>query len=148
MAALEDVVMISACRTAVGKFLKSLSDWTASKLEVIAVREAVKRANVDPAKVGECIMGNVVAAEVGQNSARPAAIYGGLLPETGAMTINKWLDPNKVNVNGGAIGHPIGTTGARILATLIYEMIHRNVHRGIAALCLGGGHRVAMPVER
>jgi acetyl-CoA C-acetyltransferase len=60
------------------------------------------------------------------------------------------LDPNKVNVNGGAvaIGHPIGASGARVLTTLIYEMIRRDVHRGIAALCLGGGNAVAMAVER
>ena len=60
------------------------------------------------------------------------------------------LDPAKVNVNGGAvaIGHPIGASGARVLVTLIYEMIRRNVHRGIAALCLGGGNAVAMGVER
>src|SRR5271163_1812312 len=60
------------------------------------------------------------------------------------------LDPNKVNVNGGAvaIGHPIGASGARVLVTLIYEMIRRDVKRGIAALCLGGGNAVAMAVER
>ena len=60
------------------------------------------------------------------------------------------LDPSKVNVNGGAvaIGHPIGASGARVLVTLIYEMTRRNVHRGIAALCLGGGNAVAMAVER
>src|SRR5712692_9946087 len=60
------------------------------------------------------------------------------------------LDPAKVNVNGGAvaIGHPIGASGARVLVTLIYEMTRRNLHRGIAALCLGGGNAVAMAVER
>jgi acetyl-CoA C-acetyltransferase len=60
------------------------------------------------------------------------------------------LDLNKVNVNGGAvaIGHPIGASGARVLVTLIYEMIRRDVHRGMAALCLGGGNAVAMAVER
>jgi acetyl-CoA C-acetyltransferase len=60
------------------------------------------------------------------------------------------LDMNKVNVNGGAvaIGHPIGASGARVLVTLIYEMIRRDMHRGIAALCLGGGNAVAMAVER
>ena len=60
------------------------------------------------------------------------------------------LDPNKVNVNGGAvaIGHPIGASGARVLVTLIYEMVRRDVKRGIAALCLGGGNAVAMAVER
>jgi acetyl-CoA C-acetyltransferase len=60
------------------------------------------------------------------------------------------VDPAKVNVNGGAvaIGHPIGASGARILVTLLYEMQRRNVHRGIAALCLGGGNAVALAVER
>jgi acetyl-CoA C-acetyltransferase len=56
----------------------------------------------------------------------------------------------RVNVNGGAvaIGHPIGASGARVLTTLIYALIHRNQHRGVAALCLGGGNSVAMAVER
>jgi acetyl-CoA C-acetyltransferase len=89
MASFDDVVIISGCRTAVGKFQGSLSDFTAPQLGAIAVREAGKRAGVDPAQVDECIMGNVVSAGLGQNPARQAAIFGGLSPETGAMTINK-----------------------------------------------------------
>lgn len=60
------------------------------------------------------------------------------------------LDPAKVNVNGGAValGHPIGASGARILVTLLHEMIRRNATRGIATLCLGGGNAVALAVER
>jgi acetyl-CoA C-acetyltransferase len=60
------------------------------------------------------------------------------------------LEPTKVNVNGGAvaIGHPIGASGARVLVALIYEMQRRDVHRGVVALCLGGGNSVAMAVER
>ena len=60
------------------------------------------------------------------------------------------LDPAKVNVNGGAValGHPIGASGARILVTLLHEMVRRNAKRGIATLCLGGGNAVAMAVER
>jgi len=60
------------------------------------------------------------------------------------------VDPSKVNVNGGAValGHPIGASGARLLTTLLYEMKRRDVHRGIAALCLGGGNGVALAVER
>jgi acetyl-CoA C-acetyltransferase len=56
----------------------------------------------------------------------------------------------RVNVNGGAVamGHPIGASGARVLTTLIYALIHRDLHRGVAALCLGGGNSVAMAVER
>src|SRR2546427_736432 len=304
MAASDDVVIISACRTPVGKFQGSLSDLSAPQIGAIVVREAVLRAKLDPKQVDECIMGNVVSAGLGQNPARQAAIFGGLPPEVGAMTVNKvcgsglkavglaaqalktgdslivvaggmesmtnapyllpqarkgyrlgnaqiidsmvhdglwdiynnyhmgitgengggkygitreeqdefgrnshrkagqatsgidpnwvmmapvsavrkiwqktgWknedvdpyklneafsaqalavmcelgLDPNKVNVNGGAvaIGHPIGASGARVLVTLIYEMIRRNVHRGVATLCLGGGNAVAMAVER
>src|SRR3984885_1945046 len=89
MASFDDVVIISGCRTPVRKFQGSLSDFSATRLGAIAVREAVKRASVDPAQVDECIMGNVVAAGLGQNPARQAAIYGGLSPATGAMTINK-----------------------------------------------------------
>src|SRR5213595_1133736 len=89
MAAFDDVVIISGCRTPVGKFQGSLSDLTATQLGAIAVREAVKRAGIDSAQVDECIMGNVVSAGLGQNPARQAAIYGGLAPEVGAMTINK-----------------------------------------------------------
>ena len=60
------------------------------------------------------------------------------------------LTADRVNVNGGsvAIGHPIGASGARILVTLIHEMIRRDVHRGVAALCLGGGNSVALAIER
>ena len=60
------------------------------------------------------------------------------------------LDPAKVNVNGGAIaiGHPIGASGARVLTTLIHEMIRRDVKRGLATLCIGGGMGIAMCVER
>jgi acetyl-CoA C-acetyltransferase len=60
------------------------------------------------------------------------------------------LNPEKVNLNGGAValGHPIGASGARILVTLLYELQRRNLKRGIAALCLGGGNAVALAVER
>jgi acetyl-CoA C-acetyltransferase len=60
------------------------------------------------------------------------------------------LDAARVNVNGGAvaIGHPIGASGARVLVTLIHEMMRRDVRKGVAALCLGGGNSVALAVER
>jgi acetyl-CoA C-acetyltransferase len=67
-----------------------------------------------------------------------------------AVTRQLHLNPEKVNVNGGAvaIGHPIGASGARILITLLYELQRRNLKRGIAALCLGGGNAVALGIER
>src|SRR5256886_13008815 len=89
MAASDDVVIISACRTPVGKFQGSLSDLGAPQLGAIVVREAVRRARLDPKQVDECIMGNVVSAGLGQNPARQAAIFGGLSPDVGPMTVNK-----------------------------------------------------------
>jgi acetyl-CoA C-acetyltransferase len=67
-----------------------------------------------------------------------------------AVTRQLRLNPEKVNVNGGAValGHPIGASGARILVTLLCELQRRNLKRGIAALCLGGGNAVALAVER
>jgi acetyl-CoA C-acetyltransferase len=60
------------------------------------------------------------------------------------------LDPEKVNVNGGAValGHPIGASGARVLTTLLHAMQQRGAKTGMASLCLGGGNAVSMAVER
>jgi acetyl-CoA C-acetyltransferase len=60
------------------------------------------------------------------------------------------IDEAKVNINGGAValGHAIGSSGGRVLTTLLYAMKHRNLRRGIATLCLGGGNGVALAVER
>jgi acetyl-CoA C-acetyltransferase len=89
MAVLDDVVIISACRTPVGKFQGSLSDLSATQLGAVVVREATKRAKLDPKQIDECIMGNVISAGLGQNPARQAAIFGGLSSEVSAMTVNK-----------------------------------------------------------
>jgi acetyl-CoA C-acetyltransferase len=67
-----------------------------------------------------------------------------------AVTRELGLDPEKVNVNGGAValGHAIGQSGSRLLTTMLYELKRRDARRGIVALCLGGGNAVAMAVER
>jgi len=67
-----------------------------------------------------------------------------------AVLADLGLDPGKVNVNGGAValGHPIGASGARILTTLVHALEQRNLRRGIAALCMGGGNGLALAVER
>ena len=69
-----------------------------------------------------------------------------------AIAVNKEMgwDTSKINVNGGAIalGHPIGASGARVLVTLLHEMIRRDAKRGLASLCIGGGMGVALAVER
>ncbi|HVW78376.1 MAG TPA: acetyl-CoA C-acyltransferase, partial [Alloacidobacterium sp.] len=86
---MEEIVIVSGVRTPVGKFQGALSDFSATQLGAIAVREAVRRANLNPTAVDECIMGNVVSAGLGQNPARQAALHGGLPASVSAMTINK-----------------------------------------------------------
>ncbi|MGE5836887.1 MAG: acetyl-CoA C-acetyltransferase [Acidobacteriota bacterium] len=86
---MRETVIISAVRTPTGKFLGGLKDLKAPELGAIAVREAVRRAGIDPAIVNECILGNVVSAGLGQAPARQAALKGGLDNSVGALTINK-----------------------------------------------------------
>ncbi len=86
---MEQAVILSAVRTPVGKFLGGLAPLSAPELGAIVVREAVQRAQLEPAQISECIMGNVVQAGLGQNPARQAALFGGLNPSVAAMTINK-----------------------------------------------------------
>ena len=82
-------IIASAARLPTGKFLGTLKGLQAPELGAIAVREAVARAGVDPAVIEECIFGNVLAAGLGQNPARQAALNGGLSHEVAALTINK-----------------------------------------------------------
>ena len=86
---MRDTVIVSAVRTPTGKFLGALKSFTATQLGACVVREAVRRAGIDPGIVDECIMGNVVSAGLGQNPARQAALNGGLPDHVAALTINK-----------------------------------------------------------
>jgi len=86
---MDEVVIVSAVRTPIGKFQGSLSDLSAPQLGALVVKEAVSRAHLEPRQVDECIMGNVISAGLGQNPARQAALNGGLPPEVAALTINK-----------------------------------------------------------
>ena len=86
---MRESVIVSAVRTPTGKFLGALKGFTAPELGAMAVREAVRRAGLDPALVDECIMGNVIQAGNGQNPARQAALHGGLPDHVAALTINK-----------------------------------------------------------
>lgn len=86
---MNEAVILSAVRLPVGKFQGSLKSFSAPKLGALVVREAVRRAGLEPAQVHECIMGCVLQAGVGQSPARQAAIFGGLPPEAGALTVNK-----------------------------------------------------------
>jgi len=86
---MNEAVIVSAVRTATGKFQGSLKAHTAPQLGALVVAEAVRRAGIDPDAVDECIMGNVVSAGLGQNPARQAALRGGLSNHVAALTINK-----------------------------------------------------------
>lgn len=85
----DEIVIIGAARTPIGRFQGMFRAVAAPRLGALAVRAAVARAAIDPALVDECIMGNVVSAGLGQAPARQAAIHGGLPESVGALTINK-----------------------------------------------------------
>ena len=85
---MKEVVIVSAVRTPVGKFQGSLQPFSATQLGALVVREALRRAGVEPAQVDDCVMGCVIQAGLGQNPARQAALRGGLSPQAGALTVN------------------------------------------------------------
>ena len=85
---MNEIVIVAGVRTPVGKFQGALADLSAIELGALAVREAVRRAQLKPELVDECIMGNVVSAGLGQNPARQAALRGGLPAEVSAVTVN------------------------------------------------------------
>jgi acetyl-CoA C-acetyltransferase len=85
---MEDIVIVSAARTAVGKFGGSLAKTPATELGALVIKEAIARAKLDPAQIGEVIMGQVLAAGAGQNPARQALIKSGVPKEVPALTIN------------------------------------------------------------
>jgi len=123
-------------------------------LPILARIKAYSSAGVDPAFMG---MGPVPASQLCLKKAGWKASDLDLMEineafAAQACAVNKEMgwDTSKINVNGGAIaiGHPIGASGARILVTLIHEMIRRDAKRGLASLCIGGGMGVALAIER
>jgi len=85
----EDVLILSAARTAIGKFGRSLKDIPAQRLGAVVTGEAVRRAGLTPNDIDEVILGNVISAGLGQNPARQSAIYAGIPPDKGSFTVNK-----------------------------------------------------------
>ena len=86
---MDDVVLLSACRTPIGSFRSSLASLSAPQLGSFAIREAVNRAGISPGRIDEVIMGNVLSAGVGQAPARQAALHAGLPTSVQCSTINK-----------------------------------------------------------
>ena len=123
-------------------------------LPVLAKIKAYASSGLDPAFMG---MGPVTATKLCLKKAGWTPDDLDLLEineafAAQAVAVNKEMgwDTSKINVNGGAIaiGHPIGASGARILVTLIHEMIRRDAKKGLASLCIGGGMGVALAIER
>src|SRR6185295_7337854 len=123
-------------------------------LTPLATIKAFATTGVDPSIMG---MGPVPASKLCLEKAgwRPADLDLMEINEAfaaQACAVNKEMgwDTSKINVNGGAIaiGHPIGASGARILVTLLHEMVRRDAKKGLASLCIGGGMGVALAVER
>lgn len=86
---MKQAVIVSACRTPIGKFQGGLAGFTAPELGALAVKEALARAGIEGDQVDEVILGNVLQAGLGQNPARQAAIHGGVPASVGAFTVNK-----------------------------------------------------------
>jgi len=118
-------------------------------LPVLARISSWASAGVDPAYMGE---GPVPATQRCLQRAGWQVADIDLIEANEAFAVQKLLslDPARVNVNGGAIalGHPIGASGCRVLVSLVHEMARRQVRRGLATLCIGGGQGIAMAVER
>ncbi|MES2757982.1 MAG: acetyl-CoA C-acetyltransferase [Pseudomonadota bacterium] len=123
-------------------------------LKPLARIKAYSSAGIDPAIMG---MGPVSAAQLCLKKAGWTHQEVDLMEineafAAQAIAVNKEMgwDTSKINVNGGAIalGHPIGASGARVLVTLIHEMIRRDAKKGLASLCIGGGMGVALAIER
>lgn len=134
--------------------LMSASKAEALGLPVLAKIAGYANAGVDPAIMG---IGPVTATrrcleKAGWTLAELDLIEANEAFAVQALSVGKELgwDADKVNVNGGAIalGHPIGASGCRILVTLLHEMQRRDVRKGLATLCIGGGQGVALAVER
>ncbi|WP_018719349.1 acetyl-CoA C-acetyltransferase [Arhodomonas aquaeolei] len=134
--------------------MMSASQAEALGLEPLARIRAYANAGVDPAYMGS---GPVPATRrclerAGWSIGDLDLIEANEAFAAQALAVSRELewDMERVNVNGGAIalGHPIGASGARILVTLLHEMKRRDVHKGLATLCIGGGQGVALAVER
>ncbi len=134
--------------------LMSADEARARGLEPLARIAASATAGVDPAVMGT---GPIPASRKALEKAGWSVADLDLVESNEAFAAQSLcvlkelgLDPDKVNVNGGAIaiGHPIGASGARILTTLLHEMKRRGARKGLATLCIGGGMGVAMCVER
>lgn len=126
----------------------------AMNLEILATINGFAEIGMDPSIMGYApylaVSKLVEKTKIDLNSVDRFELNEAFAAQSLAVIRDLNIDANKVNVNGGAIslGHPIGASGARIMVTLIYEMIRSDSKRGVASLCIGGGMGVAMLLDR
>lgn len=167
----DPIVIASVACTPIAGFQGDFASLTCPQLGAAAISAARQRARLEPAQLDEVVMGCVLPAGVGQAPARQAALGAGLPLSTGCTTVNKMcgsgmraamfahdmlaamkahrLPHEKVNVHGSAcaLGHPIGASGARIIATLIGALRQRGLKRDVASLGIDSGEATAMGIE-
>ncbi len=105
---MKEIVIVSATRTAIGRFQGSLKEISAQQLGAIVIKEAIKRSEIEPNIIDEVLMGNVVSAGLGQSVARQSMIYAGLPAKIGAVTINKVCGSGLKSVMFGANSIKVG----------------------------------------
>lgn len=156
------VYAVDACRTPIGKIKGALAAVRPDHLSADVIAALLARNPwLDPAQIDDVYWGAVnQAGEDNRNAARMAVLLAGLPVEIPGATVNRLrgsgmeamavadelkLDPERLNVNGGAIaiGHPLGCSGARMTATLLHELRWRGASRAAATMCIGVGQGVA-----
>jgi len=159
-----EAVIVDAVRTPVGRHRGALASVRPDDLAPVAIAGLLARTRFDPATVDDVILGCTnQAGEDSRNVARMALLLTGLrAADMDVIELNEAfaaqaiacmrdldLDPAKVNVNGGAIalGHPLGSSGSRILTALVHEMGRRKARYGLATMCIGVGQGIATIVE-
>ncbi|TYB18707.1 thiolase family protein [Aggregatibacter actinomycetemcomitans] len=155
---MENIVIVSAVRTPIGSFNGSLAAVSAVDLGATVIKEVIIRgyasAGVDPAVMG---LGPVPATQKALRKAGLTLDDIDLIEANEAFAsqflgVGRELHFNmeKTNIHGGAIslGHPIGASGARILVTLLHNLIEKDKKLGLATLCIGGGEGISVIVER
>ena len=121
---MNNVVIVSGARTAIGKFGGSLKSISAPDMGSVVIKEAVKRAHCKPEDVGEVIMGNAIQAGLGQNPARRAAVNAGLPYEVPSMTINKLCGSGLKSVILGTQAIMLGDTDIVVAGGMELSLIH------------------------
>ena len=144
---MQDVIIAEGVRTPIGDFGGQFKGLLANDLAVITIKEAMQRSDTNYDEVDEVILGNCIQRTDEPNLGRTAALKAGLPKETTGFTIQRQCSSGMQAVVV-SLGHTVGSTGARIILTLLKEMHRRENKYGLATLCVGGGMGMAVVVEK